>query len=145
MLAVSKQFGDSYLTHIMLPVFVVAVGDNADLTFFPSTIHSGIRGTGCLILLWSPCMSVYIVSDRCLIAGLKPRTAVGERLATMGVLPLLLAGVLGAPSKHDQLADYLRKLLVEGTMKENHTVKCNAEIVNAVRFLWFVYWKHLCI
>ncbi|KAL9424935.1 hypothetical protein AB3S75_031960 [Citrus x aurantiifolia] len=110
LLAVSKQFGDSYLTHIMLPVFMVAVGDNADLTFFPSTIHSGIR-------------------------GLKPRTAVGERLATMGVLPLLLAGVLGAPSKHDQLADYLRKLLVEGTMKENHTVKCNAEIVNAVRFL----------
>ncbi|XP_024037532.1 lisH domain and HEAT repeat-containing protein KIAA1468 homolog isoform X1 [Citrus clementina] len=135
LLAVSKQFGDSYLTHIMLPVFMVAVGDNANLTFFPSTIHSGIRGTGCLILLWSPCMSVYIVSDRCLIAGLKPRTAVGERLATMGVLPLLLAGVLGAPSKHDQLADYLRKLLVEGTMKENHTVKCNAEIVNAVRFL----------
>ncbi|KAH9675662.1 rab11-binding protein relch [Citrus sinensis] len=110
LLAVSKQFGDSYLTHIMLPVFMVAVGDNANLTFFPSTIHSGIR-------------------------GLKPRTAVGERLATMGVLPLLLAGVLGAPSKHDQLADYLRKLLVEGTMKENHTVKCNAEIVNAVRFL----------
>lgn len=90
-------------------------------------------------------MSVYIFSDRYFIAGLKPRTAVGERLATMGVLPLLLAGVLGAPSKHDQLADYLRKLLVEGTMKENHTVKCNAEIVNAVRFLWFVYWKHLCI
>ncbi|KAH9739258.1 rab11-binding protein relch [Citrus sinensis] len=110
LLAVSKQFGDSYLTHIMLPVFMVAVGDNANLTFFPSTIHAGIR-------------------------GLKPRTAVGERLATMGVLPLLLAGVLGAPSKHDQLADYLRKLLVEGTMKENHTVKCNAEIVNAVRFL----------
>lgn len=110
LLAVSKQFGDSYLTHIMLPVFMVAVGDNADLTFFPSIIHSGIR-------------------------GLKPRTAVDERLATMGVLPLLLAGVLGAPSKHDHLADYLRKLLVEGTVKENHTVKCSTEIVNAVRFL----------
>lgn len=75
----------------------------------------------------------------CLIAGLQPRTAVAERLATMCVLPLLLAGVLGAPSKHEQLADYLRKLLVEGTVKENHSVKCNVEIVNAVRFLWFVY------
>ncbi|KAJ4707051.1 hypothetical protein OWV82_020625 [Melia azedarach] len=110
LLAVSEQFGDAYLTHIMLPVFMVAVGDNADLTFFPSTFHSRIK-------------------------GLQPRTAVAERLATMCVLPLLLAGVLGAPSKHEQLADYLRKLLVEGTVKENHSVKCNVEIVNAVRFL----------
>ncbi|KAL5745067.1 hypothetical protein ACOSP7_026213 [Xanthoceras sorbifolium] len=110
LLAVSKQFGDSYLTHIMLPVFLVAVGDNANLTFFPSTIHSRIK-------------------------GLKPRTALAERLATMGVLPLLLAGVLGAPSKQEHLADYLRKLLVEGPMKDNHSVKRTDEIVNAVRFL----------
>lgn len=44
LLAVSERFGDSYLTHIMLPVFLVATGDNADLTFFPSTIHSVIKG-----------------------------------------------------------------------------------------------------
>lgn len=46
LLAVSEQFGDSYLTHIMLPVFLVAVGDNADLTFFPSSVQSRIKGNG---------------------------------------------------------------------------------------------------
>jgi hypothetical protein len=46
LLALSEHFGDSYLTHIMLPVFLVAVGDDADLTFFPSTIQSRIKGTG---------------------------------------------------------------------------------------------------
>lgn len=109
LLALSEHFGDSYLTHIMLPVFLVAVGDDADLTFFPSTIQSRIK-------------------------GLRPRTAVAEKLATMCVLPLLLAGVLGAPIKHGQLAEYLRKLLVEGSMKESQPTK-HSEIVDAVRFL----------
>lgn len=109
LLALSEHLGDSYLTHIMLPVFLVAVGDNADLTFFPSTIQSRIK-------------------------GLRPRTAVAEKLATLCVLPLLLAGVLGAPNKHGQLAEYLRKLLVEGSMKESQPTKRN-EIVDAVRFL----------
>ncbi|RVW77484.1 LisH domain and HEAT repeat-containing protein KIAA1468-like [Vitis vinifera] len=110
LLAVSERFGDSYLTHIMLPVFLVAIGDNADLTFFPSTIHSVIK-------------------------GLRPKTAIAERLATMCVLPLLLAGVLGAPYKHEQLVEYLRNLLVQGTVKESQPTKRNAEIVDAVRFL----------
>lgn len=66
-----------------------------------------------------------------------------ERLATMCVLPLLLAGVLGAPSKKEKLAEYLRKLLVEGNSKETHSTKRNIEIVDAVRFLWFVIIKHL--
>ncbi|KAM2061986.1 hypothetical protein ACFX1T_046982 [Malus domestica] len=108
LLAVSELYGDSYLTHIMLPVFLVAVGEDAELTFFPSATHSGIK-------------------------GLRPRTAVANRLATMCVLPLLLAGVLGGPSKHEQLLEYLRKLLVEGVA--NQSTKCNAEIVDAVRFL----------
>lgn len=72
------------------------------------------------------------------IAGLRPKTAVAERLAAMCVLPLLLAGVLGAPSKREQLADYLRKLLVDGSLKESQPTKHNAEIIDAVRFLWFV-------
>ncbi|GAV85558.1 hypothetical protein CFOL_v3_28994 [Cephalotus follicularis] len=110
LLAVSEHFGDSYLTHIMLPVFLVAVGDSANLTFLPASIHSKIK-------------------------GLRPRTAVAERLATMCVLPILLAGVLGAPSKHEQLADYLRKLLIEGPTKENQSAKRNGEIFDAVRFL----------
>ncbi|KAA3474566.1 lisH domain and HEAT repeat-containing protein isoform X1 [Gossypium australe] len=96
LLAVSERFGESYSTLIMMPVFLVAVGDAADFTFFPPNIHSRIR-------------------------DLKPRTAVAERLAVLGILPLLLAGVLGSPGKREQLADYLRKLLVEGAMKENHT------------------------
>lgn len=35
LLAVAEQFGEAYLTHIMLPLFLVAVGDDADLKFFP--------------------------------------------------------------------------------------------------------------
>ncbi|XP_021296413.1 lisH domain and HEAT repeat-containing protein KIAA1468 [Herrania umbratica] len=110
LLAVSEHFGDAYLTHIILPVFLVAVGDDADLTFFPPNIHLRIK-------------------------GLRPRTAVAERLATLCILPLLLAGVLGGPGKREQLADYLRKLLVEGAMKENQSTSHNIDVVNAVRFL----------
>ncbi|KAF9683958.1 hypothetical protein SADUNF_Sadunf04G0068000 [Salix dunnii] len=108
LLAVSEYFGDSYLVHIMLPLFLVSVGDNADLSFFPSVNHPRIK-------------------------GLRPRTAVAERIATMCVLPLLLAGVLGAPSQHEQLANYLRGLLVDGTLKESQSTKHTAEIIDAVR------------
>lgn len=45
LLAVSELYGDSYLTHIMLPVFLVAVGEDAHLTFFPSASHSKIEGS----------------------------------------------------------------------------------------------------
>lgn len=48
LLAVSEHFGDTYLTHIILPVFLVAVGDDADLTFFPPNIHLRIKGIGFL-------------------------------------------------------------------------------------------------
>lgn len=61
-----------------------------------------------------------------------------ERLATMCILPLLLAGVLGAPSKKEKLAEYLRKLLVADISKETESTKRNIEIVDAVRFLWSV-------
>ncbi|KAK8669609.1 hypothetical protein V6N13_107034 [Hibiscus sabdariffa] len=110
LLAVSERFGESYSTHIMIPIFLVAVGDSADLTFFPPCIHSRIQ-------------------------GLKPRTTVAERLATLGILPLLLAGVLGSPGKREQLEDYLRKLLVEGAAKEGQSTTHTNDIVNAVRFL----------
>ncbi|KAG5527992.1 hypothetical protein RHGRI_028804 [Rhododendron griersonianum] len=110
LLAVSESFGDDYLTHIMLPVFLVAVGDNADFKFLPSTIQSRIR-------------------------GLRPKTAVAERLAAMCVLPLLLAGVLGSPSKQKQLTDYLSNLLFQSAVQEGQPSKHHAEIVNPVRFL----------
>lgn len=111
LLAVSERFGNSYLTHIELPVFLVAVGDDsADLRFLPSAIHPRIK-------------------------GLKPRTAVANRLATLCILPLLLAGVLGAPSKREELTIFLRQLLVESKTKENQSSKHNNEVLDAVRFL----------
>ncbi|KAK9038943.1 hypothetical protein V6N11_023784 [Hibiscus sabdariffa] len=110
LLDVSDCFGDSYLTHIMLPVFLVAIGDEADFTLFPPNVHSRIK-------------------------GLRPRTAVAERLTILGILPLLLAGVLGSPGKHQQLADYLRKLLLEGATKESTSATHKMDILNAVRFL----------
>jgi hypothetical protein len=74
-----------------------------------------------------------------LLVGLRPRSAVSERLATSCVLPLLLAGVLGAPGKRKELADYSRKLLFEDNSKENRPAKHTLEIINAIRFIWFVY------
>ncbi|KAI4295036.1 hypothetical protein MLD38_040693 [Melastoma candidum] len=108
LLAVSQMYGDLYLTHITLPLFMVAVGDNADMKYFPPSVHPKIQ-------------------------GLKPRTVVAERIAVMCVLPLLLAGVLGVPTKHEQLAEYLRRLLVKGT--EEGQARNSQEIFHAVRFL----------
>ncbi|KAK1320907.1 hypothetical protein QJS10_CPA03g00594 [Acorus calamus] len=111
LLSVTEKFGDEYLTGIMLPIFLVSVGDNADLALLPPSIHSRIK-------------------------GLRPKTALGERLAIMCVLPLLLAGLLGTHSKKEQLAEYLRRLLVENTAKQDSWSVCHtAELINAVRFL----------
>ncbi|PNX77077.1 lisH domain and HEAT repeat-containing protein KIAA1468 [Trifolium pratense] len=110
LLSVSECFGESYVTCIMLPVFLTAVGDDADFTFFPTSIHSRIK-------------------------GLRPRSAVADRLSAMCVLPLLLAGVLSAPGKHEQLAGYLRKLLLEDNSMENRSTKHTPEIINAIRFI----------
>lgn len=52
LLAVSRRFGDDYLTHIMLPVFSVAVGEDADLAYFPSTSQSKVKGRN---LCWYIC------------------------------------------------------------------------------------------
>lgn len=57
----------------------------------------------------------------------------------MCVLPLLLAGVLGAPGKHEQLVGYLRKLLLEDSSMENPSAKHTPEIINAIHFIWFEY------
>ncbi|XP_077253234.1 HEAT repeat-containing protein [Tasmannia lanceolata] len=111
LLTVSELFGDHYLRHIMLPVFLVAVGDGADLSLCPSSIQLRIK-------------------------GLRPKTTVAERLATMCVLPLLLAGVLGATSRHEQLEEYLRKLLVQNTLREGAwSAHRTAELIDSVRFL----------
>ena len=137
LLSVSERFGDSYTTCIMLPVFLIAVGDEADLTYFASAIHSRIKGNGSSNFS-EKCAHNCFIFD-CSLVGLRPRSAVADRLSTMCVLPLLLAGVLGAPGKHEQLAEYLRKLLLEENSLENPPTKHTPEIINAIRFIWFVY------
>ncbi|XP_027077488.1 uncharacterized protein [Coffea arabica] len=108
LLRVSEFYGEAYLTHIVLPVFLLAVGDDGDLTYFPQNTHDKI-------------------------IGLRPKTTVSGRLATMGVLPLLLAGVLGSWSKHDYLTEYLRKKMFQSSEDEIRPAK--PELVNSVRFL----------
>lgn len=73
------------------------------------------------------------------LVGLRPRSEISERLCTLCVLPLLLAGLLGAPGKREQFAEYLRKLLLKDNFKENASTKNTPEIINAIRFIWFVY------
>ncbi|MFS7973438.1 putative RAB11-binding protein RELCH [Helianthus anomalus] len=118
LLAVSKRFGDDYLTHIMLPVFLVAVGDDADLACFPSTSQPKVK-------------------------ALRPKNAGDERIARLCVLPLLLAGVLGSPSKHEVLTEYLRNLLVQNAELEGHLAMQNVDVYNSVRFLWLVFFSQL--
>lgn len=158
LLAVSKQFGDHYLTHVMLPVFLLAVGDNTDLTYIPPSIQLTLKGTIFFLLLspfFSSCsffiiylfllellrvnIKLQLIFICCSTAELRPKTVIAERLSTMCVLPLLLAGVLGAPSKKEQLAEYLRKMLVQNTVKEGQSMKCNVATIDAVRFLWSVF------
>ncbi|KAD4888387.1 hypothetical protein E3N88_20460 [Mikania micrantha] len=110
LLAVSKRFGDDYLTHVMLPVFLVAVGDDADLACFPSTSQPKIK-------------------------ALRPKIAIDKRIATLCVLPLLLAGVLGSPGKHEVLTEYLRNLLVQSAELEGQSAIHNVDVYNSVRFL----------
>lgn len=108
LLEVVEHFGEAYLTHIMLPVFLVAVGDNADLKFFPPKAKLKLR-------------------------GLLPKSAIAQRLATMCVLPLLLAGILGHRSKKDNLTVYLRNLLIQRSREDSQSAK--HEIINSVRFI----------
>ncbi|GJU29765.1 armadillo-like helical domain-containing protein [Tanacetum coccineum] len=110
LLGVSKRFGDEYLTRIMVPVFLVAVGDVADLSCFPSAAQSKVK-------------------------ALRPKKAVDERIATLCVLPVLLAGVFGSPSKHEVLTEYLRNLLVQSIEQEGQPAMHCADVYNSVRFL----------
>lgn len=111
LLVVAELFGDQYLTYIMLPLFLIAVGDEGDLAMFPSAIQSRIK-------------------------GLRPKTALTEKLAIMCVLPILLAGILGAPSRQEQLTEYLRKLLLQNTLRDGSwSTYQTADIIDVVRFL----------
>ncbi|KAL6608032.1 hypothetical protein ACP70R_041095 [Stipagrostis hirtigluma subsp. patula] len=112
LLEVSVRYGRDYLEHIMLPVFLVAAGDvdSGDFTYFPLPIQSKVR-------------------------GLRPKTSTAEKLAILCVLPLLLSGILGAPSCRQQLEEYLRKVLIQNTKDGSFSMHHTAEIINAVRFL----------
>nr|CAD1834951.1 unnamed protein product [Ananas comosus var. bracteatus] len=113
LLGVSECYGRDYAEHIMLPVFLAAIGDSesADFTFFPLAIQSKVQ-------------------------GLAPKTAVSSRLAIMCVLPLLLSGILGSPSCREQLGEYLRNILIQNTVTEGSwSVNHTAELIDAVRFL----------
>lgn len=71
-----------------------------------------------------------------LSTGLRPQSIVARRLATMCVLPLFLSGILGHPSKRDDLMECLRNLLIQHSGQESQSAK--QEIFNSVRFIWFV-------
>ncbi|TVT98278.1 hypothetical protein EJB05_56409 [Eragrostis curvula] len=112
LLEVSRLYGKDYLEHIMLPVFLVAAGDidSGDFTYFPLSIQSKVR-------------------------GLRPKTSTAEKLAILCVFPLLLSGILGSPSSHEQLEEYLRKVLIQNTKDGSFSMHHTTEIINAVRFL----------
>ncbi|KAK8939037.1 hypothetical protein KSP39_PZI011174 [Platanthera zijinensis] len=109
LLTVAKLFGDDYLSIIMLPIFLVSVGDyeNADLTYFPVSFLPRVK-------------------------GLQPKSPIEKKISTTCVLPLLLSGILGAFRNDERVLAYLRKLL----RKEiPWSVNCSAEIMGAVRFI----------
>lgn len=72
------------------------------------------------------------------VSALRPKLAVDERIATLCVLPILLAGVLASPSKHEILTEYLRSLLVQSAEQEGQSAMQSADVYNSVRFLWLV-------
>lgn len=138
LLEVCDQFGNHYLTYIMLPIFLVAVGDDANLSSFPSSTQSRIKG---MLLSVLNTLTVVLLIICYLNAGLQPKTVVAEKLAVMCVLPLLLSGILGWPGKREELSQYLQKMLVQSIAKEGSlSSNCTTELLNAVRFLWLVSW-----
>jgi hypothetical protein len=67
-----------------------------------------------------------------------------ECLASMCVLPLLLAGVLGAPNMEtEELAVYLRELILQSSLNFGAcTPTKNSELIDSVRFLWYALCHH---
>lgn len=109
--SISNCFGSHYLSFIMLPIFLTAVGDNANISHFPASFSSQVK-------------------------ALKPRTNVDERLATLCILPLLLGGVLGPPTMEEQLSEYLRVLVQQYTLKQGALTSAHTpELIDAIRFL----------
>eukprot|EP00250_Pteridium_aquilinum_P009534 c18734_g1_i1 orf=241-3768(+) len=116
-----NHFGNHYLSSIMLPIFLTAVGDSANLSQFPPNLVSRVK-------------------------ALKPKTDIDERLAILCVLPLFLAGVLGVPSMQEQLAVYLRSLVLQYAAKNGALTPAHTpELIDAVRFLCTCEEQHTVI
>ncbi|KAG0609564.1 hypothetical protein M758_8G193900 [Ceratodon purpureus] len=122
LLRISECFGGNTLTLVVLPIFRSASGDDFD------DAHMSFR-----------------FSNR--VKGFKPRTPMEERLASMCVLPLLLAGVLGAPNMGtEELAVYLRELILQSSLKSGAwTPIKNSELIDSVRFLCTFEQQHAVI
>ncbi|KAI5073490.1 hypothetical protein GOP47_0011503 [Adiantum capillus-veneris] len=115
------HFGQHYLSNIMLPIFLTAVGDSANLSHFPANLISRVK-------------------------ALRPRTGTDERLATLCVLPLLLAGVLGVPSMQEHLPLYLKSLVLQQSAKHGALTPAHTpELIDAIRFLCTCEEQHAVI
>lgn len=91
------------------------------------------------VFKWRVCFAiVFLFRHIDCAAGFRPKTSVAEKIAIICVLPLLLSGILGSPSSRQQLEEYLRKLLIQNTKDGSFSMHHTAEIIDAIRFLWFV-------
>ncbi|KAJ7523832.1 hypothetical protein O6H91_18G064200 [Diphasiastrum complanatum] len=112
LLIMGELFGSCFLNTFLVPVFYNAVGDDANLSYFQPELAEHFT-------------------------RFKPTTTTGERLAYMCVMPLLLAGVLGANDAHKgALAQYLKDLVLETTIRfGSWTPSHSPELLEAIRFL----------
>ncbi|KAL0424018.1 UNVERIFIED_CONTAM: RAB11-binding protein RELCH [Sesamum radiatum] len=99
---------------------------------FPEVSHStGILFTPALLELFAGGEEEWPAFEW--LYSSRPQTETFRRIATMCVLPLLLAGVLGHPSKHEYLTEYLRNRLIQSSEQDDQPAKL--DIIHAVRFL----------
>ena len=119
-------------------IIPLALGDE-DLVSFESSGHQTVI---LQVRIWSsPLLEVQVTWY---VLGFKPRTPMEERLARMCVLPLLLAGVLGAPNMEtEELAVYLRELILQSSLNFGAwTPSKNPELIDSIRFLWYAVSHH---
>ncbi|KAL2651580.1 hypothetical protein R1flu_019708 [Riccia fluitans] len=122
LLGASSLFGGPYLTSVMLPIFLMAAGDYADTSHLSSRLGNRIK-------------------------GMKPLTPRAEQLARTCVLPLLLAGIYGAPNmKEGFLSEYLKNLVLQSSVKQGAWTPIHTpELIDAVRFLCTFELQHNAI
>ncbi|GBG63021.1 hypothetical protein CBR_g34722 [Chara braunii] len=112
LLLMGDVFGHHFLAFVVLPTFLVSSGHSADTSYMPDFISQRIQ-------------------------SLKPSTSAGVKLASVCVLPLLLAGVLGSPlMERKYLASFLRDLVLNSSLKNGAwTSSHTPELINAFSFV----------